>query len=218
MSKCGPWASCSSNIQHQQNNTHTKTILAAYVMLCINVFLYNLDPSEALWNTIHQIGPKIILTRPPVNKTLCPQHMLALNDNLEMIPILKCPNLRKATTPEIFYRICSKVNQVLNSVSPYQLTKFQAASLNNFKDILLTSLKYPNLQRAITPKIINETDTLFAILYQLTKFQAPSSKYFFDKFKIPKFAKVHYSRRCLADKFKMNNLQIAMTLETFHRI
>ena len=33
---------------------------------------------------------------------------------------------------------------------PYQLTKFQTRSLNSFRDILLTSLKYPNFQRAIT--------------------------------------------------------------------
>ena len=35
---------------------------------------------------------------------------------------------------------------------PYQLTMIQAPSLNSFLDILLTSLKCLNLQKAITPK------------------------------------------------------------------
>ena len=34
-------------------------------------------------------------------------------------------------------------------IIPYQLTKFQVPSSNNFRDILLTSLKWPNFQRAI---------------------------------------------------------------------
>ena len=38
----------------------------------------------------------------------------------------------------------------------YQLTKFQAPSSNSFRDILLTSLKYPNFQKAITPEKYND--------------------------------------------------------------
>ena len=37
-------------------------------------------------------------------------------------------------------------------IIPYQLTKFQAPTSNSFWDILPTSLKRPNFQRAITPK------------------------------------------------------------------
>ena len=35
-------------------------------------------------------------------------------------------------------------------IIPYQLTKFQVPSSNTFRDILLTSLKCPNFQRAIS--------------------------------------------------------------------
>ena len=80
-------------------------------------------------------------TRAGVYETLCPQHMLALNNNIKMVP-----TLQRAITPEIFYRICSNVNQVL--IIAYQLTKFQAPSSNSFQEILLTSLKCQNLQRA----------------------------------------------------------------------
>ena len=41
-------------------------------------------------------------------------------------------------------------------IIPYQLTKFQAPSSNSFRDILLTSLKCQNFQRAITPKKYGE--------------------------------------------------------------
>ena len=37
-------------------------------------------------------------------------------------------------------------------IIPYQLTKFQDPSSNTFWDILQTTLKYPNFQRAITPE------------------------------------------------------------------
>ena len=37
-------------------------------------------------------------------------------------------------------------------IIPYQLTKFQALSSNNFRDILLTSLKCPNFKQNITPE------------------------------------------------------------------
>ena len=37
-------------------------------------------------------------------------------------------------------------------IIPYQRTKFQVPTSNNFREILLTSLKCPNLQRTITPK------------------------------------------------------------------
>ena len=96
-------------------------------------------------------------------------------------------------------------NQVIYS-SSYQLTKFQAPRLNSFLDILLTHLKCPNFQRAITPKLIKWffkilSGNLFNIPYQLTKFQAPSSnvfeilRYMVDKFKMPKFSKGHNSEK-----------------------
>ena len=61
----------------------------------------------------------------------------------------------------------------------YQLTKFEAPSYNSFWDILVTSFQCQNLQRAITWKnkitffLITPGNGLI-ILYQLTKFEAPS--------------------------------------------
>ena len=51
----------------------------------------------------------------------------------------------------------------------YQLTKFEAPSYNSFRDILITSFQWPNLERAISQKKIQVTGI---ILYQLTKFEA----------------------------------------------
>ena len=81
-----------------------------------------------------------------------------------------------------FDKIRSKVNQ------PNQLTKFQTPSLNSFRDILLTSLNFKmpkfskghnsgkNWRNLLKVDQIN----LLIILYQLTKFQAPSSNTFRD--------------------------------------
>ena len=59
--------------------------------------------------------------------------MLAPKDNLEMTEFVR----------------------KFKSGNSYQLTKFQVPSSNTFQDILLTSLKCQNLQRAITPEIFN---------------------------------------------------------------
>ena len=64
---------------------------------------------------------------------------------------LKCPNIQ-SITPKIFDRISSIFNQVINLSLPIRLNKFQAPSSNSFRDILMTSLKCPNLQRAVTPE------------------------------------------------------------------
>ena len=62
----------------------------------------------------------------------------------------KCHNSRKIRW--IFFLIQSGNPLII----PYQLTKFQVPSSNNFLDILLTSLKCPNFQKAITPEILDE--------------------------------------------------------------
>ena len=69
------------------------------------------------------------LTRAGVYVTLCPQHMLASTNS-------KFEN--------------SKVKQAIYFPSPIN-SLFQAPSSNSFRDTLLTSLKFPNLQRATTP-------------------------------------------------------------------
>ena len=73
--------------------------------------------------------------------------MLAPNNITEMNT-----NLQRAITPEKIDGISSGNLLII----PYQLTMFQAPSSNNFREILLTSLKCPNLQRAITPEKIDE--------------------------------------------------------------
>ena len=66
----------------------------------------------------------------------------------------------------------------------YQMTIFEAASYNNFRDILITSFQCPNLQRAITRKNKitffkkKSPGNLLIILYPLTKFEATSGNSF----------------------------------------
>ena len=59
----------------------------------------------------------------------------------------------------------------------YQWTNFEAPSCNNFRDILITSFQWPNLQTVITRKntISGEKPPVkqLIILYQLTKFEDP---------------------------------------------
>ena len=54
----------------------------------------------------------------------------------------------------------------------YQLTNFQTSSSNTFREILLTSLKCPNLQRAITPELI---DWICSKVNQVTYSSSPTS-------------------------------------------
>ena len=68
----------------------------------------------------------------------------------------------------------------------YQLAMFEAASYNNFWDILITSFQLTNMQRAIAQKKDNNfffkfwSGNLLIILYQLTKFKATSCNSFWD--------------------------------------
>ena len=66
--------------------------------------------------------------------------------------LLKCwPNFQRAITPEKWGEFFIKIKSGNVLIIPYQLTKFQDPSSNSFWDILPTSLKWPNFQRAITP-------------------------------------------------------------------
>ena len=74
-------------------------------------------------------------------------------------------------------------------IIPYQLTMFQAPSSNNFRDILLTSLKWLKFSKGHNSGKIKHfflilLGNLLIIPYQLAKFQAPSSntlRYLADK-------------------------------------
>ena len=63
---------------------------------------------------------------------------------------------------------------------------FEAPSYINFRDILMTSFQWPNLQKAITRKNKNKTFFNFhqvhlpIIFYQLTKFEATCCNSFWD--------------------------------------
>ena len=112
--------------------------------------------------------------------------------------------------PEKSFGICSIVNQAILLNIAYQLTKFQGSSSNSFRDIFLTSLKCPNLQRAITLANFNGIcSKVNQVIYSSFPVSSPSlrskqfSRYLADKFKMPKFAKGHNSgSRNLPDKKK----------------
>ena len=96
-----------------------------------------------------------------------------------LLTSLKCPNFQRAITPEKYNDFVWIWSGNLLIIC-YQLTKFQAPNSNSFRDILLTILKCPNYQRAITPEKYNDflkvwSGILLIICYQLTKFQARSS-------------------------------------------
>ena len=99
-------------------------------------------------------------------KALCPQHMLAPYYG----QYCKCQN-----STNLFGICLSQSGNLL--IIPYQLNKCQAPSSNSFRYILLTSLKWPNFQRAITPENIDgiRSKANQAIPYQLTKLQVPGS-------------------------------------------
>ena len=65
------------------------------------------------------------------------------------------------------------------------MTKFEAPSYNTFRDIMITNFQSPNLQKEIIKKNritffkFSPIDLLI-ILYQLTKFEAPSCNTFQD--------------------------------------
>ena len=66
------------------------------------------------------------------------------------------------------------------------MTKFEAPGCNAFRDIMITNFQSPNLRREIIQKNLNNFFFLFSpidlliILYQLTKFEAPSCNTFRD--------------------------------------
>ena len=90
------------------------------------------------------------------------------------------PNLQreiiKKKTKKLFFRF-SPIDLL---IILYQLTKFEAPSCYSFRDIMNTNFQSPNLQREIIRKKQNNFFFKFSpidlliILYQLTKFEAPS--------------------------------------------
>ena len=64
------------------------------------------------------------------------------------------PNMAKFVVSKFYKKIWTLLKWLTGNlhIIPYLLTKFQALSSNSFRDILLTSLKCPNFQRAITPE------------------------------------------------------------------
>ena len=61
-------------------------------------------------------------------------------------------NVKVGKGPDSFIWFVSKINQVIYSSSPILLPSFKPSFKNAFWDILLTSLKCQNFQRAMTKK------------------------------------------------------------------
>ena len=89
----------------------------------------------------------------------------------------KCPNLAKGHNSENIWRNLFKSKSVNLLILPNQLTKFQAPSSNSFRDILLTNVKCPNLQRAITPnKFVRIFYKVNQVIYSSPPISWPSFK------------------------------------------
>ena len=110
-----------------------------------------------------------------------------------------CWQLQRAVTLKTFVGLLSKVYQVMYSPSPIRWQCFKAHTSYGLQDIWLTSLKCPNLQRAITLEIfvrISSNANQVIIFYQLTKFK-------------------HLAQ---ASSWQVQNLKRAITHEIFYRI
>ena len=105
-----------------------------------------------------------------------------------------------------------KIKQLFFLFSPinsliilYQLTKFKAPSCYSFQDIINTNFQSPNLQREIIRKKYNifffrfSPIDLLIILYQLTKFEAPSC-YSFRDIMITNFQSPNLQREIIRKK------------------
>ena len=100
--------------------------------------------------------------------------------------VLQSPNLQREIIHKkniTFFFLFSPINFL---IILYQLTKFEAPSCYSFRDIINTNFQSPNLQREIIKKKKKKLFFRFSpinlliILYQLTKFEAPSCYSFRD--------------------------------------
>ena len=97
----------------------------------------------------------------------------------------------------------------------YQLTKFEAPSCYSFQDIMITNFRSPNLQMEIVKKKKNKKklfskfspSNLLIILYQLTKFEAPSC-YTFRDIMITNFQSPNLQREIIRKKILFLNFTI----------
>ena len=103
-----------------------------------------------------------------------------------MITNFQSPNLQREIIRKILNNFFFKFSPIDLLIILYQLTKFIAPSCYSFRDIMITNFQSPNLQREIIRKILNNFFFKFSpidlliILYQLTKFIAPSCYSFRD--------------------------------------
>ena len=107
-------------------------------------------------------------------------------------------NLQRAISPEICFRIYSKVNQVIFSSLPIYSSSHEALSSNSIWDILLTREKCPNLLLKYFFRIYSKVNQ---VIYSSLPINSPSFKaltptvfkIFANKVKMPKITKGHYS-------------------------
>ena len=105
------------------------------------------------------------VTRTGVYETLCTQYMLAHNNR----------NDSKFAKGKKWNLFISYLGNLL--IIPYQLTKFQVSISNNFRKLLLKSLKCPNLQRAIIPENFDGIcSKVNQVIYSSSPISLPSFK------------------------------------------
>ena len=97
-----------------------------------------------------------------------------------MITNFQSPNLQREIIRKKNKITFFKLSPIDLLIILYQLTKFEAPSCYSFRDIMIKNFQSPNLQREIIRKKIKQLFfklspiDLLIILYQLTKFEAPS--------------------------------------------
>ena len=96
-----------------------------------------------------------------------------------MITNFQSPNLQRDIIKKKIKHVFLRFSPINLLIIIYQLTKFEAPSCNTFRDIMITNSQSPNLQREIIRKKTTfflkfAPGNLLIILYQLTKFEAPS--------------------------------------------
>ena len=117
------------------------------------------------------------------------------------------PNLQREIIKKKYNNFFFKFSPIDLLIILYQLAKFEAPSCNTFRDIMITNFQSPNLQREIIQKKKKKLFFRFSpidliiILYQLTKFQAPSC-YSFRDIMITNFQSPNLQREIIRKKIK----------------
>ena len=122
----------------------------------------------------------------------------------------KCPNLQRAITPEIFFRIYSKLNQVIYSSLPINSPSFKAVArtvfeifcgqgknAQNYKGCLRGSKLYRRVF------VMRSSTHHYQSIHQVSRLSPQQFlRYFADKVNLPKITKGHNSWSISQNLFK----------------